>query len=82
MMDHEEFFDQTPKPCCKQLRCKSMMYRPDERPGVLHDEEQMGYWCGKTNDDLGPDDGLASHRRCQPGRGCFEQGPVPAKFRV
>ena len=25
-----------PMPCCVRLACKSMMYRSDERPGLLH----------------------------------------------
>ena len=25
-----------PRTCCVRLRCKSMYYRPDERPGKLH----------------------------------------------
>ncbi|MEQ8819558.1 MAG: hypothetical protein RLY93_04890 [Sumerlaeia bacterium] len=66
---------ETPTSCCVHLRCKSMYYRADERPGLLHKEEQMGYWCDKTVDDLGPDEGLATHRGCQPGRGCYEKGP-------
>lgn len=64
-----------PKPCCVHLRCKSMYYRTDERQGLLHVEEQMGYWCGKTNDMLGPEDLLASHGNCQPGRECYAPGP-------
>ena len=64
------------KPCCVHLRCKSMYYRADERPGLLHDEEAMGYWCGETNGDYGPDEKTASHKRCQPGRGCYAPGPA------
>ncbi len=71
-----------PHPCCEGLRCKSMYYRTDERPGLLHDEEAMGYWCHKTTQPMGPDNKMASHRNCQPGRECFMQGPIPAKFRV
>jgi hypothetical protein len=58
--------------CCASLRCKSMYYRSDERPGRLHDEESMGYWCAETSDPVGPDRGLASHARCQPGRSCHK----------
>lgn len=68
-------FNETPTPCCANLRCKSMFYQPDERPGLLHVEEAMGYWCALTNDALGPDDCLAAHGRCQPGRDCYKAAP-------
>lgn len=64
-----------PKPCCVHLRCKSMYYRDDERPGLLHVDEAMGFWCGVTNDDLGPDKHAATHKACQSGRPCFVKGP-------
>ena len=64
--------DAEPTPCCKHLRCKSMYYRGDERPGLLHHEDAMGYWCLRTNEPTGPDDGAALHRLCQPGRTCHE----------
>lgn len=66
---------QPPHPCCAHLRCKSMYYRRDERPGMLHDEEAMGYWCALTNVDEGPDRGAVSHEDCQPGRPCHQPGP-------
>jgi hypothetical protein len=71
-----------PRPCCKHLRCKSMYYRPDERAGLLHDEDAMGYWCARTNLVMGPDNDVARHQQCQAGRDCFECGPVPNKFRA
>jgi len=63
--------EQQPCPCCVNLRCKSMFYRADERPGLIHDEEAMGYWCSTTNTDIGPDSKAASHAGCQPGRSCY-----------
>lgn len=63
-------------PCCLHLRCKSMYYRPDERPGKLHVEDAMGYWCVKTHEPIGPDGELADHGRCQPGRGCHVPAPT------
>jgi hypothetical protein len=50
-----------------------MFYRSDERPGLLHNEEAMGYWCSATNADLGPDNRAATHTTCQPGRECFRE---------
>lgn len=65
-----------PKPCCANLRCKSMYCRADERPGLLHASETMTYWCALTNDHDGPDNALAKHDRCQSGRGCYLPPPV------
>jgi len=70
-----------PQPCCANLRCKSMTYREDERPGLLHVEDAMGYWCLLTNVPLGPDDDVASHRDCQPARECHKPAPQ-LKFAV
>lgn len=56
-----------PVPCCSHLRCKSMYYRSDERPGMLHVEEAMCYWCGLTNVEVGPDRQPVYHEGCQEG---------------
>lgn len=63
-----------PVPCCVELRCKSMYYRPDERPGRLHCSDTQLYWCTLTQDRLGPDGSTAAPKLCQPGRGCFQPG--------
>lgn len=68
-------FDPEPRICCVHLRCKSMFYRVDERPGLLHWSNSMGYWCAVTNDTVGPDGDGARHPVCQQGRGCFAPGP-------
>lgn len=59
-----------PVPCCRNLRCKSMFYRADERPGLLHASTTMSYWCHCTNDHLGPDEKPVGHPACQEGRSC------------
>ncbi len=64
-----------PTPCCVHLRCKSMFYRADERPGLLHHEDAMTYWCEHTNTPLGPDDEGVVHPECQSGRACYKAGP-------
>jgi len=61
-----------PKPCCVRLRCKSLYTRADERPGLIHHEEAMDYWCGHTNRPIGPDKGDVVHPLCQPGRSCYK----------
>jgi hypothetical protein len=60
-----------PSPCCVRLCCKSMMYRPDERPGLLHYSDTQPYWCKVTMDPQGPDQALANPKVCQPGRSCY-----------
>lgn len=60
-----------PRPCCVKLCCKSMSYRPDERPGLLHYSDTQNYWCNVTMDPLGPDNRDASPPLCQPGRSCY-----------
>jgi len=62
-----------PTKCCVNLRCKTMYSRADERRGLLHASESITYWCGTTNEESGPDEGLAAHARCQPGRGCYRE---------
>jgi hypothetical protein len=61
-----------PTPCCVRLACKSMTYRSDERPGLLHFSDTQLYWCNITLDPLGPDERTANPRLCQPGRACFQ----------
>lgn len=65
-----------PSPCCMNLRCKSMFYRGDEGPGLLHHEDAMTYWCSLTNEALGPDREAVMHPKCQDGRPCYV-APVP-----
>lgn len=60
-----------PMPCCVHLICKSMTYRADERPGLLHFSDTQLYKCNLTMDPLGPDDVYANPKVCQPGRSCF-----------
>ncbi|HOE94984.1 MAG TPA: hypothetical protein PLS90_02965 [Candidatus Sumerlaeota bacterium] len=59
-----------PMPCCESLRGKSMYYRPDERPGRLHESDVMNYYCLHTQGPVGPDGVEARPRLCQPGRAC------------
>jgi len=60
-----------PRPCCVRLCSKSMMYRPDERPGLLHFSSTQVYWCNLTMDPLGADGADANPKLCQPGRSCY-----------
>jgi hypothetical protein len=64
-----------PAPCCENLRCKTMFYRSDERPGLLHPSGTMDYWCSLTSEQIGPDKLVARHATCQEGRECFKAGP-------
>ena len=60
-----------PQSCCVRLACKSMTYRDDERPGLLHFSDTQPYWCIVTMDPQGPDERDANPKVCQPGRWCF-----------
>ena len=60
-----------PTPCCVHLACKSMMYRIDERPGLLHTSDTQHFWCTVTMDPRGPDSAHTTHKLCQPGRSCY-----------
>jgi hypothetical protein len=62
-----------PMRCCVRLCCKSMFYRTDERPGLLHTSDTQTYWCNLTMDPQGPDDGRANPNVCQSGRSCFTE---------
>lgn len=60
-------------PCCEKLRSKTMYYRPEERPGRLHESPSLTHWCLKTQSPVGPDEEEARPKLCQPGRSCFEE---------
>lgn len=61
-----------PQVCCGQLRCKTMYYRPDERPGKLHESDTAMHWCILTQQPIGPDNKEAKPSLCQAGRACFK----------
>jgi len=74
MKPHEPDADDAiskPEPCCVELRCKSLTYRADERPGLVHPSTTMTYWCAQTGTDDGPDREVVDHGACQAPRGCF-----------
>ena len=66
---------ETRKPiaCCEHLRTKTMYYRPDERPGLIHESGSHTPWCLKTQTPIGPDQQDASPSLCQLHRSCFER---------
>lgn len=76
---HDGFPGTPPMPCCTQLRCKTMYYRPDERPGKLHESETAMHWCLLTQQPVGPDNAVAKPSQCQPGRGCYKHGSKPSQ---
>jgi hypothetical protein len=62
----------SPQPCCIHLCCKTMYYRPDERPGRLHTSDTQTYWCDKTLERVGPDGEIATPTVCDQARRCFQ----------
>ncbi|QEG33914.1 hypothetical protein Pr1d_11840 [Bythopirellula goksoeyrii] len=65
---------QPPQKCCQSLRSKSMYYLPDERPGKIHLSDTQPYWCGETQEQLGPDGKVATPTLCTSGRQCYCDG--------
>ena len=57
---------QTP---CRKLRNKEMFYQDH---GQEEDEFSSGvFWCGKTQENFGPDGQPASKSDCCTGRACY-----------
>ena len=57
----------TPIPC-RHLRCKEMYYQ-----APTDDEFASGiYWCGKTQENSGPDGQPCSKCECGPERACYQ----------
>lgn len=60
--------------CCEHLSSKTMDYDPDERPGLLReDDDCMVYMCLKSMTPVGPDNADAAPSLCNPARSCFEE---------
>ncbi len=62
-------------PACVHLQTKTRFYRPedqDQPPGWIADSETLSYWCGKTEDHVGPDRDGCDPDSCQAGRACYE----------
>jgi hypothetical protein len=54
---------------CRKLRSKEMFY---QSPGQDEDEFSSGvFWCGKTQENFGPDGQPASKADCGAGRACY-----------
>lgn len=45
-------------------------------PWTTGDSPHDGYWCLRTMEPTGPDDGLVHAHRCRGGRACFEATPA------
>jgi len=63
-------------PACRHLRSKGMyitgQYDPADDPA-----EEVGdgnCWCNKTQNVLGPDDGLVDRLDCNSQRSCYQAG--------
>ncbi len=53
---------------CRHLRCKEMYYQ-----APTDDEFASGiYWCGKTQENSGPDGQPCSKCECGPERACYQ----------
>ena len=53
---------------CRHLRCKEMYYQ-----APTDDEFASGIdWCGKTQENMGPDGQSCSKCECGPERACYQ----------
>jgi hypothetical protein len=56
------------QPRCRHLRSKEMYY---QAPGQMDDEFSSGvYWCGKTQENFGPDGEPVGTCECSSSRTC------------
>lgn len=61
------------QPACRYLLSKGMYVTGTMNPNVEDAEVGDGHcWCNKTQNVLGPDDGLVERRACVPGRTCYQ----------
>jgi len=58
---------------CRYLKAKNSfgMLEGGEIQWSGIDDANTQFWCVKTGDAIGPDDGLAGASECVPGRKCF-----------
>lgn len=61
-----------PIKCCEHLAGKTTYIEPDERPGLMREEDTLVYSCLKTMSPVGPDKRDAAPSLCGPDRECFE----------
>ena len=67
-----------PGVACAWLRARGAYGRElDEVPWTSGDSPVESYWCLRTFEPTGPDDGLVHAHRCQPLRRCYEAVPAP-----
>jgi len=60
-------------PACIHLRSKGMYITGRMDP---HEDAEIGdgyCWCNRTQNVLGPDDGLVDRPQCQAGRECYQE---------
>jgi hypothetical protein len=56
---------------CRYLRTKGMYVEAEPDPAVPNPKDGL-CWCVHTQNQLGPDGGVAEPERCGPGRTCYE----------
>ncbi len=65
-------------PVCCWLRARGAYGRGvDVEAWTSGDSPLDAYWCLRTLEAFGPDDGVAHAHRCRSGRACFEAEPAP-----
>ena len=62
----------SPPAVCRGLRARTAYGRaPDGVDWRTGDSTLEAYWCLRTQEPAGPDDGLVHAQACRAGRGCF-----------
>ncbi len=56
---------------CRRLRCKEMFIETAQLFDIAK-AASGAYWCGQTEQVLGPDGQVVEPEACKSGRGCFE----------
>jgi len=60
-------------PACIHLRSKGMYITGRMDPREDADIGDGNCWCNRTQNVLGPDDGLVDRPDCQDGRSCYQR---------
>ncbi len=59
---------------CSNLRTKTAFgHLVGHHPWQAGGSSTAVYWCLKTMEPIGPDDGIAHPHRCKPARGCWRE---------
>lgn len=74
MTDYKPAMIPVPLTRCQHITCKGMqIYGNDYKTPENELMRTNDFWCGRTQNVLGPDGGLVVLSKCVAGRGCYEE---------